>query len=64
MVRHHYTHKVTCGNLKQLVHPLDGAGVLAIDRAVTSKDIISREVYNSMRAHFDAQVDYHITPTI
>ncbi|ELR19313.1 polypeptide deformylase [Acanthamoeba castellanii str. Neff] len=40
------------------------SGVLAVDRAETNRDLISRAVYDSMRDHFDAQVDYHITPTI
>lgn len=48
-----------------LQHEIDHLdGVLAVDRAETNRDLISRAVYDSMRDHFDAQVDYHITPTI
>ncbi len=55
----------TCAR-EELNHALfaRALGVLAVDRAETNRDLISRAVYDSMRDHFDAQVDYHITPTI
>jgi hypothetical protein len=54
------------GAREELNHALlaRALGVLAVDRAETNRDLISRAVYDSMRDHFDAQVDYHITPTI
>jgi peptide deformylase len=39
-------------------------GILAIDRALDRDAIIARNVYESQRDFFDAQVDYAISPTL
>jgi len=48
-----------------LQHEIDHLdGVLSIDRAVSTRDIISREVYEKNIDYFHSQVDYFIKPTI
>jgi len=48
-----------------LQHEIDHLdGVLSIDRAVSTRDIISREVYEKNVDLFHSQVDYFIQPTI
>ena len=48
-----------------LQHEIDHLdGILATDRAVDPTAIVARDVYEKNREFFDAQVDYHITPTI
>eukprot|EP01116_Phalansterium_solitarium_P014875 TRINITY_DN32772_c0_g1_i1.p1 TRINITY_DN32772_c0_g1~~TRINITY_DN32772_c0_g1_i1.p1 ORF type:complete len:206 (+),score=20.01 TRINITY_DN32772_c0_g1_i1:754-1371(+) len=48
-----------------LQHEIDHLdGVLALDRAVDANSIVAREVFERDKAHFEAQVDYIIEPTI
>jgi peptide deformylase len=48
-----------------LQHEIDHLdGVLAVDRALDSNSLVSRQVYEANRSEFDQQVDYAIVPTL
>jgi peptide deformylase len=48
-----------------LQHEIDHLdGVLAIDRAIETSDIIYKAEYSRNRAYYDAMVDYAISPTV
>lgn len=48
-----------------LQHEIDHLdGILAVDRALDGEALVDREVFDTHRSHFEAQVDYVIQPTI
>jgi peptide deformylase len=48
-----------------LQHELDHLnGILAIDRAITNKDIVYKEEFEKNREHYESMVEYHIVSTI
>lgn len=42
----------------------NSSGILAVDRAETNMDLVSRAVYDADPAYYNAQVDYVIKPTL
>jgi len=61
----HILKEVDAALSELLQHEIDHLdGVLSIDRALSTKDIISREVYENNIEMFHSQVDYFIQPTI
>lgn len=63
--KEHQMEKVDISISELLQHEIDHLdGILALDRVLDKKSIISRIVYEEKKQEFDKEVDYFIVPTI